>query len=99
MDYEIVKVTYSPQEFLEVKQRAALNGFATFGQKKEGGGESTAGINQYLKWAESQLVQTKQARREVVELAVKPLAAAVETLNGLTQEEIDLVTAKIQRRK
>lgn len=99
MRQQIVKITLTPQELLEVKQRAARNGFAEFGQKIEGSGkESTKGLNKYYKWAEAQLDQTKATRLELVKDALAPLVKVVSNLGGLTQEETDLINASLARR-
>lgn len=84
-----VKGSLKLSEFLEVSQRGALSGFMEFGKKTDGGNYSQAGFLEYLLECERKFHATKQARRLMLQHALKPYKELVAVLGGLEQAEKD----------
>lgn len=85
-----VKGSLKLSEFLEVSQRAAQRGFMEFGKKTDGGNYSQAGFLEHLLDCERKFTATQQARRLMLEHALKPYKELVTVLGGLEQNEKDL---------
>lgn len=84
-----VKGSLKLSEFLEVSQRAAQSGFMEFGKKTESGNYSQAGFLEYLLECERKFTATKEARRLMLQHALKPYKELLAVLGGLEQNEKD----------